>query len=179
MFAACIAVALRALARTWRVDRPPWPVGAPCVVAFWHGEQVPMVALHRRLGLTGMASLSRDGELLARVLAALGYGVVRGSSSRGAVAAFRAAEAVLRAGGRPALAVDGPRGPRGTVHGGAEALATATGAPVVFGIARGRGLRLRTWDRMLIPWPFARVTVRYGVWRPGEGTLAEAMHRLG
>ena len=163
------------LAWTWRVERPPWPVPGPCVVAFWHGEQLPLVALHRGLGMTGMASLSRDGELLARVLGLLGYAVIRGSGSRGGGDALFAALGVVREGGRPALALDGPRGPAGTVHTGAAALATRARVPVVWGRVEAAGLRLRSWDRFLIPWPFARVRVTYGVWRPGEGALATAI----
>lgn len=178
MLAAAIAVAVAALAATWRARVPPWPVEGPCVVAFWHGDQLPMIALHRGAGLTGMASLSKDGDLVTGVLTRLGFGVLRGSTSRGGLRALRAAEALLRVGGRPALAVDGPRGPAGTVHPGAEALARRVGVPVVYGVVEARGLRLRSWDRFLVPWPFAAVTVRYGVWRPGDGPLAEAMATL-
>ncbi len=173
--ATVIALLVRLLARTWRVDRPAWPVDGACVVAFLHGEQLPMVALHRGMGMVGMASRSRDGALLAGVLERLGYGVIRGSTSRGGVEVLRAAERVLAGGGRPAIAVDGPRGPRGTVHPGAEALARRAGVPIVYGVVDAAGARLRSWDQFLVPWPFARVVVRYGVWRPGEGTLAEAL----
>ncbi|MFZ5480375.1 MAG: DUF374 domain-containing protein, partial [Myxococcota bacterium] len=95
-----LAWAVRALAYTWRVERPPFPVEGACVCAFWHGDQLPMIALHRGMGLVGVASRSRDGELLARVLARLGYDVVRGSSSRGGAGVLRACERVLREGGR-------------------------------------------------------------------------------
>lgn len=172
--AGLLALVIRLLARTWRVERPPWPVEGPCVVAFLHGEQLPMIALHRGLGLVGMASRSKDGQLVADVLARLGYAVIRGSTSRGGVEALRAAERALREGGRPAVAVDGPRGPLGTVHPGAEALARRADVPVVYGRVTTSGWRARSWDRFVVPWPFARVAVRYGVWRPGEGTLAEA-----
>ena len=84
----------------------------------------------------------------------------------------------LREGGRPALAVDGPRGPAGKVKRGAEHLAVAEGLPVVFGRVRAKGWRAGSWDRFLVPWPFARVEIEYGVWTPGEGTLAGAMAAL-
>lgn len=173
-----IALLVRALARTWRVEQPPWPVEGPCVVAFQHGDLLPMVALHRHRGLVGLASRSRDGGLVAAVLGALGYAVVRGSSSSGGVEALRAAASAIAAGQSPAFAVDGPRGPGGAVKPGAEALARLAGVPVVYGVVTARGMRLRTWDRFVIPWPFARVRVRYGVWRAGEGTLEEGIQAL-
>lgn len=170
-----LAFLTRLLAYTWRVEQAPWPVEGPCVVAFWHGEQLPMIARHRHLGLTAMISLSNDGSFLLRVIEALGYQAVRGSTSKGAMAALRAARRVLQGGGRPTLAVDGPRGPEKQVQPGAETLARLEGVPVVYGWVEAKGLRLRSWDRFLIPWPFAKVRIAYGVWRVGEGTLAEAM----
>lgn len=176
MLARLLALVVRLLAWTWRVQREPWPLAGPCVVAFWHGEQLPLVALHRAQGLTGMVSLSRDGERLSRVLRALGYPVLRGSSSRGGAQVLVAALRLLRGGGRPAIAVDGPRGPAGQVQPGAEALAARAGLPVVWGkVDASPAWRARSWDRFCLPLPFARVRLRYGVWRPGEGRLAEAM----
>lgn len=138
-----------------------------------------MMVLHRDMGMVAMASQSRDGEIVAGVLRRFGYGVVRGSSSRGGQAALMDCLLALREGRRPTLAVDGPRGPAGSVKPGAERLALAEGLPVVYGRVRARGWRVRSWDRFLIPWPFATVEIEYGVWHPGAGTLAASMAELG
>ncbi|MSQ04007.1 MAG: DUF374 domain-containing protein [Myxococcales bacterium] len=175
MFPRLLSLLVRLLAATWRVQQPPWPVPDACVVAFWHGELLPMVALHRDRGFVGLASRSRDGALIAAVLTRLGFRVVRGSSSEGGGDALFALREALRDGKSPAFAVDGPRGPAGRVAPGAAALAELEGVAVVFGHVEARGWRARSWDRFLVPWPFARVVVHYGVWRPGEGTLAGAM----
>ena len=167
-----IALGARALAATWRVRRPAFPVAGPCVVAFWHGELFPTILLHRDASVTMMASLSRDGELLARVLAHLDVPTIRGSSSRGGPEVVAAAERVLRAGGRVAVAVDGPRGPAGVPKRGAPRLAQACGVPVVWVRARGWGWRARSWDRFSVPAPLARVHVSYRTWAPGEGEFA-------
>jgi lysophospholipid acyltransferase (LPLAT)-like uncharacterized protein len=137
-----------------------------------------MVALHRGLGLTPLASLSADGGRAAAVLGALGYTIIRGSTSRGGLLALRAAERLLASGGRPAIPVDGPRGPAGVPGPGAEALATRAGVPIVLGVVAARGLRLRSWDRFLIPYPFAQVRVVYAVWTPGDEPLEVAFRRL-
>jgi lysophospholipid acyltransferase (LPLAT)-like uncharacterized protein len=137
-----------------------------------------MVLLHRDMGMVGVTSLSRDGDVVAAVLARLGYGVVRGSSSKGGADAMVACLMALREGARPVLAVDGPRGPAGSVKSGAERLAEAEGVPIVYGRVRARGWRARSWDRFLVPWPFARVEVEYGVWKPGDGPFREAFARL-
>lgn len=178
------ALALQALALTWRVERDPWPVLGASVIALWHGELIPMVALHRTPGTTGgaplvaLASRSKDGDLVARALVSLGYRVIRGSSSRGGAGALRAALTALHEGSSPVLTVDGPRGPAGRVQPGAEILATRESVPIVWGRIEAAGWRASSWDRTLVPWPFARVRVRYGVWRPGDAPLGVAMGEL-
>lgn len=185
-----LAGVVRALGATWRVhaDEPPQVAAArargPVLYCFWHGEQLPLAWLHRDQGVVGMASLSTDGEVLARVVTRLGYGTLRGSSSRGGSQALRAGIRLVREEGRSlALAVDGPRGPFHQPHPGAAALSAATGAPLVLVASRSRGaLRLRSWDRFVIPGPFARLEVAYGLQEPppsrSRQALAEATEAL-
>lgn len=183
-----LAGAVRLLAATWRVERIDADlledaVGGGAVLAFWHGEQLPMVALHARRGFLGMASLSRDGELLARVIARLGYGLIRGSTSRGGGAALHDSVAALSAGRSPALAVDGPRGPLHQPHPGALIIAARTARPIIFGVVDAQpALRLSSWDRFVIPAPLARVRVAYGRMEPPQSddpqTIEVARERL-
>jgi lysophospholipid acyltransferase (LPLAT)-like uncharacterized protein len=57
---------------------------------------------------------------------------------------------------------DGPRGPVCVLKPGVLALARKTGAWIVpVSIAYSRAWRLGTWDGMLVPMPFSKVTVRY------------------
>lgn len=137
----------------------------PWVLAFWHGTQWPLLAWRRRGPTVVLVSLSRDGSMQARALAVQGLTVVRGSSSRGGARGLAAVvRAMRRDGADAAFAVDGPRGPRGVVKGGAIVAARAAGAVLVpmAGVVR-RGIVLRrTWDRFAIAWPFTRVDVALG-----------------
>lgn len=185
------------LAATWRVRRHGAEVfeaaraEGGAILAFWHGDQLCMIQPHARRGLLGMVSHSRDGELLARVLSRMGYGVVRGSSSRGgALAARGSLRAVQEQGASPALAVDGPRGPRHTVQPGVLALSALSGRPIVYVCASARpALRLKSWDQMVVPAPFARLDIAYGRMDPptardkhsleaARQTLQEQMRQL-
>jgi len=135
----------------------------PVVVAMLHGDLLPLVALHRGLPLMGLVSRSSDGQLAADVAAALGFKVIRGSSSSGGLAAVRAACRAVGAGASPAIAVDGPRGPVGEPQLGALAVGRAAQARVVWARAVARpAWRLRSWDRFAVPLPFARIGLRYG-----------------
>jgi lysophospholipid acyltransferase (LPLAT)-like uncharacterized protein len=92
-----------------------------------------------------------------------GLSVVRGSSSRGGAAALRTLAAAVRAGEDVAVVPDGPRGPREQLQAGLVVLAATTGAPVVpLAFAARPARRLASWDRFLVPWPFARAAVVFG-----------------
>lgn len=179
---------VRLLAATWRVRCRDLGVlhgalGAGAVIAaLFHEDQLPLIALHRGLGFEALTSLSADGALLAEVMARLGYGVLRGSTSRGGRAAALAAVRRLHAGASVALAVDGPRGPRRQAQPGVLTLASVSGRPIViFAVQARPALRLRSWDRFLVPLPFARVEVRYAACGPvpaGRAGRAEALRFL-
>lgn len=182
-----LSLVYRALSATWRVRYRHRELletslaEGPVVFAFWHGEQLLVIGPHAKLGLLGMVSLSRDGELLAQVLLALGYKVARGSSSRGGAAAARACLRQLQQGTSPALAVDGPRGPRHCVQPGAVTLSALSRRPILYVVAHARpAVRLRSWDRFVVPAPFARVTIAYGrMEAPERGDLDAATAELG
>jgi hypothetical protein len=93
-----------------------------------------------------------------------GFHVVRGStSSRGAIESSLTICRELKKGGVLTHAPDGPRGPSGVVHPGAIYFAQKVGCPIVpAGIAAWPNVRLRTWDRYMLPLPFARAGFVYG-----------------
>ena len=155
----------RAWAATWRIERGPFPVDGPCVVSVWHADLLALGLVHAGEGFTVLASLSDDGDRAARAFVSLGYGVVRGSSSRGGVRALRACRRVVAGGGRVALAADGPRGPAEVEKAGIFCIARggATAVPLVRVRLDARAWRAGGWDRMRVPWPFARVRVHYEV----------------
>jgi lysophospholipid acyltransferase (LPLAT)-like uncharacterized protein len=138
---------------------------APWVLAFFHGTQWPLLAWRRRRPTLVMVSLSDDGALQSRALAVLGFEVVRGSSSRGGARGLAGLVRRLRAGGRDAaFAVDGPRGPYGSVKPGASLAARAvSGVVVPMGSAvRAGHVFARAWDRFTLAWPFTTVAVVLG-----------------
>jgi lysophospholipid acyltransferase (LPLAT)-like uncharacterized protein len=96
----------------------------------------------------------RDGELITQVVQRLGFGVVRGSTTRGGARALR--EMTQRVDqGHLCVTPDGPKGPRRHVHQGLAYLASKTGLPVVgAGMAFRRPWRANSWDRFAVPRPF-------------------------
>ncbi len=136
----------------------------PWVIAFWHGQQLGLLRWRRRRPTVALVSLSDDGELQASALPVVGLAIERGSSSRGGARGLAAIVRRLRRGHDAAFAVDGPRGPLGTVHGGARAAALAAGGVIVpaASAASSSFVLSRAWDRFELPRPFSRVAVALG-----------------
>ena len=159
------------LARSWTVEvdgEAPWRAladhGKPYVLLCWHDALLPLLWWHRRRGITIVVSEARDGRYLAAWGRRLGYFESRGSSTRGGVRALLGAVRTLRAGRPAAFTPDGPRGPRRIFKDGALVAAQRGRAPVIaVHAAASRAWRLRSWDRMLVPKPFARVRIAYGI----------------
>jgi len=137
-----------------------------------------------------LSSLSRDGDYSSSILRLFGWHIMRGSSTRGAVRGLLELLHHLRAGGELGLTPDGPQGPAYHIEPGVLYLAAKTGVPVVpFAVAARPGWTAPSWDRFLIPWPFARCVVFFG--RPFyvreevtqanmvklQSALAEAIHQ--
>jgi lysophospholipid acyltransferase (LPLAT)-like uncharacterized protein len=150
--------------------RPLWQARRPLIYAVWHGRILIVPWLNARLRrhegarrVRVLASHSRDGELMAEFARRFGLDVVRGSSSRGGPEALRELARALRAGEDVAIVPDGPRGPARRLQAGIVALAATTGAPIVpVGVAARPARRLGSWDRFMVPAPFARCAVVFG-----------------
>lgn len=159
------------ISRTWRIRvingeyvRDLRRAGQPFIFALWHGQLLPLLWHHRSEGVLVLISEHRDGELVARAALSLGYGLIRGSSTHGAERALISLVRELDSGHEVAITPDGPRGPAKTFAPGALVAAQRSGSFILpVAASADRAWRLRSWDRFMIPKPFARVTVAYGV----------------
>jgi lysophospholipid acyltransferase (LPLAT)-like uncharacterized protein len=141
--------------------------GERVIAAFWHDGLMlaPLVFTRFRWPgtVTALLSQHRDAELAARALGHLGIASERGSATRGMLGGLRG---LLRAAGRGddlVVVPDGPRGPRHEAKEGLVQLARATGLQLLpIGAAAWPARRLRSWDRLQVPRPFARVALVLG-----------------
>ena len=142
----------------------------PVILSFWHDRTFLSAyflyrQLHRKgFDITLLASHSRDGEMVTRMVKAWGITTVRGSASRGGRAALRGVHrAIVRRGSSPIMIPDGPRGPAYEFKVGVAVLSQLSGAPILpLGFAARRCFYLRSWDRMIVPKPFTRIAVVVG-----------------
>jgi lysophospholipid acyltransferase (LPLAT)-like uncharacterized protein len=133
------------------------------IFSLWHGQLLPLLWFHRNQGVLVMISEHRDGELVARAAASLGFGLIRGSTTRGADRALISLGRELKSGREAAITPDGPRGPAKEFAPGALIAAQRADSFILPTVAiADRAWYLRSWDRFMIPKPFARVTIAYG-----------------
>ena len=152
----------------YEIDDRAGVVGQPLtenyIGALWHNRLLVFPLILRRFFPerhgAALISASRDGDLLADAVQRFGYDVVRGSSSRLGATAILQLTQVLSSGGDVVITPDGPRGPAYELGPGIIFLAQKSGAPVVpVNLEYSRCWRLGSWDRFIVPRPFARVRV--------------------
>lgn len=161
---------VRLLAKTWRVrfanaaarDRRDARGKLP-VYGFWHQNILAAVGTHFGFPVRVLISLHRDGETVARLAEDLGYKTVRGSTYGGGAEALREmARAAEESDDGFAFTPDGPRGPARSLAPGVVVLAANTGrALTASGFAFSSFWQAKSWDRMVLPKPFARVVVGF------------------
>jgi len=178
--AATLIRLLRVTLRLRHVGREPLEElerqGRTYIIAFWHGRLLLMPYCYRRGRMSILISRHRDGELIARTMARFGHQATRGSTTRGGASALREAVRLLRRGWDIGFTPDGPRGPRYRVQAGVIQAARLSGAPIVPVVFSARpARRLSSWDRFLVPFPFARAVFLYGepFVVPGDSGAAE------
>jgi len=137
--------------------------GQGYVYGFLHAHQMSII-IGSEPGTAAMVSRSRDGQLVVPALNLAGCVVYRGSKksdnrSRGGQQAIDSLIAHVQQGKPAAIAVDGPRGPRGRVHKGVAMVSQQSGAAILVICARPkfRWIARLAWDRMQLPLPFAPI----------------------
>ena len=110
-----------------------------------------------------MLSISFDAEYTARCIQRFGFGVIKGSSTRGGTRALVEMIKLMKRGIPSAFTIDGPKGPRYQVKPGPALLAKRTGHPIIpFTIETGGFWTMNSWDRLQIPKPFSKARVFFG-----------------
>ena len=137
--------------------------GRQPIFAFWHGRILAATWFWRDRDIVVMTSENFDGEWIARIIKRFGYGVARGSTSRGGARAMAQLRRDMGAGRPTAFALDGPRGPARKAQPGAVWLSRLTGNPILpFHIEASRCWSVNSWDQTQVPKPFSPAAVAIG-----------------
>jgi len=135
------------------------------VFAFWHGNMITGWLLAKqcfpKIPYFAIVSLSKDGEILSGALQALGFKLIRGSSSKGKRVVKVDSRDVLEKGFGLAVTPDGPRGPRANFKYGLIRLASTTSTPIYFASIQhhNKWVFKKSWDQFEVPKPFSKVDI--------------------
>ena len=135
----------------------------PLIFSCLHRDILPAIMHVRPARPALLVSQSPDGDILVRTLGQANYLFVRGATGENGSRAFVELARQLEAGNSIGVAVDGPKGPFGSIQEGVLQLARLTGAPILPLVAKvNRAKVLATWDRTVVPYPFSRVRFEHG-----------------
>ena len=173
-------VGLRTLRREDHGGEHPeacWRKGEQTIIAFWHGRLLMMPFASPGTRATILISPHRDGEYITRIAQRLGFMVERGSATRGGARGFRQLIHWLKSGSNVVITPDGPKGPPGRVKSGVIELSRLSGMPILpAAFGAWPRIELQSWDRFIMPYPFARGVYVWGapLYVPPELSKAEA-----
>ncbi len=127
------------------------------IYLFWHEYILFPFYLRGHCHLTMLLSQHDDATMLFHAARLMGFGVVRGSSKRGASKALLEMMDVSKQKEHLTLTPDGPRGPRRTMAPGAIFLASQLQMPIILmGFGYNRPYRFGSWDKFALPRLFSR-----------------------
>ena len=150
MVAAALALVIWCWMRTTRLrigsldgrPHPADPASEQYFYAFWH--EGLLAPLKTRIKVKILISQHADGEIIAQVCHWLGFGTVRGSTTRGGCEAIQSLVRESHSKTHLGITPDGPKGPRRKLQMGIIFVASLTGLPIVLaGIGFTRAWRLK------------------------------------
>lgn len=161
----------RTLRATWRVSlHEPASMlkmmreNTPLTLAHWHGDIPGILYLLPRYRAASIISTSKDGDIVTTMAHLLGAKTSRGSTTRGGASALKGMLRLAKDGWRPAIAIDGPKGPRHQAKPGIFEISRLINAPIFpLGLEIDRAwIFHRAWDKTALPKPFAKIQVVWG-----------------
>lgn len=139
-------------------------VKPPMIVATWHCCLLYDLTLISGHDWVAMVSKSSDAEYISRLIENKGYETVRGSQGKGGLLALKKMVRIVKERQtNSSIVADGSQGPPRRVQAGVIILASRTGARIVpLNWAADRYITFKSWDKTILPKPFARMVVYYG-----------------
>ncbi|MEM1443232.1 MAG: lysophospholipid acyltransferase family protein [Verrucomicrobiota bacterium] len=167
-FAVSVLIKLISLTLRWRVHDPQKITEKgpdhQLIWVFWHNRIFALTHFYRKYVKTRrgaiLSSASRDGEIIAALIARSGIASIRGSTSRRGAAALLGLRDWIQSGYDVGVVPDGPRGPIYRMGPGVIKLAGVTEAKILpMRVEYGSCWKFKSWDRFRVPKPFTTADV--------------------
>ena len=150
------------ISKTWRYKIIGNIPEKPAIIAFWHGFMLPVWKYFSKQNPVAVVSLSKDGEVLSKILEKWGYKLIRGSSSKGGKEVL---ESIIEQAnnGFTLITPDGPQGPIYEFKAGAVIASQRSVVPLILcGVKiKWKFTFKKSWDRFSFPCPFSKIIFNF------------------
>lgn len=149
------------IAKTWEIKAVNSPDFNSGIVAFWHGQMLPVwYYFAKQNNKSALVSSSKDGEALCAILTLWNYNLIRGSSSKGGSEALEELTIFAKQ-GIVLITPDGPRGPIYKMKPGALVAASRARVPLFLAQVKihSKWIFKKSWDKFQFPKPFSTIEI--------------------
>lgn len=162
--------------------------GSGIILVCWHGQLllVPALLAAQGVKMHALHDPSPVGRMAGVVMRRFGHKNVAISEAAPDAGVSRGLLRALRGGAVLALAADGPEGPAEVMkQAPLDWLRMSKSKAFAIGFSCSRSARLKTWDRMEFPFPFARQIAVFSTWehslprRPESAEMKSLTQSLG
>lgn len=132
--------------------------------ALWHNRLAFGMHIFRKIdNVYALASPHTDGRLITDVIRKMKFGVIEGSTNRNPTGALKEIISKISSGNNVVITPDGPRGPVYKINSSIARIAKKFDKPLIpLSCTANRYYELKSWDKMIIPKFFSKMTVRFG-----------------
>ncbi len=156
-----LTIIINLLSKSWRIKINGNLPGKPAIVAFWHGNMLPVWKIFAKYTPVAVVSPSKDGEILANLLRKWNYKFIRGSSNKNSKETLKR---IVQSANDELILItpDGPRGPLHKFKAGAVVASMRANVPLYFCVVNTK-LKIifsKSWDKFEVPLPFSKISIK-------------------
>lgn len=132
--------------------------------ALWHNRLAFGMYIFQNINnVYALASPHADGKIITKIIKKMNFSVISGSTNRNPTRALKQIISKINLGNNIVVTPDGPRGPVYRINSSVTRLAKRLNKPLIpVSCTADKYYQLKSWDKMIIPKFFAKITVRFG-----------------
>jgi len=134
------------------------------IFAFWHNRLVfgpAIFAGHKNI--YALISPHSDGKVISQIVTKFGYKIIEGSTNKNSLVSLKIIIKKLNEGSNIVITPDGPKGPVYKINSSIANIARKYNKKLIpISCSASRYFLLKSWDQLLIPLFFSKITVSIG-----------------
>jgi len=135
------------------------------IFSVWHGHLLSIVYDLRSLEMNALAGTHKDADLISQIATKWGWSMIRGSSKKNGVVAYKTMLRLLSRSTNTMLFItpDGPSGPPRIPKKGIVGLAQSCRVGIIpIKVRYTRSWGFKNWDTFYVAKPFGSISIDYG-----------------